>query len=91
MSEPKHPSWANPTSSSTTSSTLGAPARARTGSGHHGSASWWYRPIVPPNSPDSILGSCHANPHRPAATPSGTPTPMRDQSGNSGRKGLLQH
>jgi hypothetical protein len=40
-SDPKHPSWAKPTSSSTTKTMLGAPGAARSGSGHHGVASWW--------------------------------------------------
>jgi hypothetical protein len=41
MSEPKHPSWAKPTSSSTTSSTFGDPVGIRAGAGHHGSDSQW--------------------------------------------------
>ena len=47
MSEPKQPSWAKPTSSSTTSSTLGAPAGGRGSGGHHASR----LPVVPPDRP----------------------------------------
>ena len=36
MSDPKQPSCAKPTSSSSTTSTFGAPSGGRTGSGHHG-------------------------------------------------------
>src|SRR5205807_7794844 len=50
-SEPKQPSWAKPTSSRTTSTTLGAPARARTSGGHHGFESKWYFPMTPPKVP----------------------------------------
>jgi hypothetical protein len=41
MSEPKHPSWAKPTSSRTTITTFGAPAGASGSGGHHGSDSQW--------------------------------------------------
>ena len=41
MSEPKHPSWANPTSSSSTISTLGAPAGADGSGGQYASDSQW--------------------------------------------------
>ena len=54
MSDPKQPSCANPTSSSTTSSTFGAPSGARRNGGHHGSESSTYRPIRPWNSPISM-------------------------------------
>ncbi len=55
MSDPKHPSWANPTSSSTTTSTLGVPGVGRGTSGHHGVDDEKSRPITPPNAPRSIV------------------------------------
>src|SRR5262249_49041691 len=56
MSEPKQPNCAKPTSSSSTTSTFGASAGGRTGSGHHGVESRRYRPTTPPNAPHSLIG-----------------------------------
>src|SRR5215510_7661304 len=53
MAQPKHPSCANPTSSSSTTSTLGAPGGADGSGGQYASDSQWYRPMLPLNSPRS--------------------------------------
>src|SRR4051794_17261409 len=59
MSDPKQPSCANPTSSRTMTTTLGAPSGGRTRSGHDDSDSARYRPMVPPKSRRSPIRRFH--------------------------------
>src|SRR5688500_6442103 len=56
MSAPKQPSWAKPTSSSKMNTTLGAPGRARGGTGQAGTDS----PAVRPTTPLNGLPSGHS-------------------------------
>src|SRR5579862_2592363 len=55
MAEPKHPRSANPTSSSTISTTSGLPAGGSSGAGHHGVDSATVRPMTPAKPSSGVL------------------------------------